>query len=291
MNRIGARLSDFGKFEHPKELFTKVLAHGYNCGQLVLFKSFNEIDSYQSAVSDSIVCSISESMADNDFTIPVLGCYHDLQDRSQRKIILENFERYCAIAAKLKASCIGTESSFALKENFDKDTINYVLKITEELNNIAFKHDVCLGLEFCAYHPYSDIKVFEKILSSVSHPEYLRLIFDPANILADSMLAKQHEVMKLWVSKYRHLICAVHAKNFKFNEQGKRVRTSLKEGLVDFAYIAKLFEFYDVHAPILREEPYVDNEEIEKDDLEILRTLCNQQLQDTIYIQSRWSLV
>ena len=251
---IGTRNHDFGRYS-IEELPKMIREKGFGAAQLVLPKAFIEIGSYEEATPD-ILRKIKESFDREGIRIGVLGCYMDFgnPDEKVRKKAVETFKRVLAYGKELKAETIGTETAFPrLTEEEKKIWYPYMIDSLEQIVEEAERINQKIGLEPVHWHPLDTAEVTEKVFKKFNS-KYLKMIFDPVNLLKFKPEVDQKLYLQEWIDKLGNEIDVLHTKNFTRDEKGQYCPSSLEEGIIDYTWIFRWLKKNRPDTVIIREE-------------------------------------
>lgn len=258
---IGTRNHDYGRYS-IEELPKMIREKGFDSAQLVLPKAFTEISSYEEA-TDEILQKIKESFDREQIRIGVLGCYMDFgnPDEKVRKKAVDTFKRVLRYGKILEAETVGTETAFPrLSEEEKKIWYPHMVDSLEQIVEEAEKVQQKIGLEPVHWHPLDSVEVTEKVFKKFNS-EYLKMIFDPVNLLKFKPDVNQKPYLKEWIDRLGNEIAVLHTKNFTRDEKGEYCPSSLEEGIIDYTWI---FEWLRKNRPdvvIIREEIQPKNSE------------------------------
>ncbi len=258
---IGTRNHDFGRYS-IEELPRMIKEKGFDAAQLVLPKAFNEINSYEEVTPD-ILRKIKESFNKEGVKIGVLGCYMDFgnPDENIRKYAVETFKKVLAYGKELGAETVGTETAFPkLTEEEKKIWYPYMIDSLEQIVEEAEKIKQKIGLEPVHWHPLDSVEITEKIFEKFNS-SYLKMIFDPVNLLKFKPEIKQQPYLKEWIDRLGNQIDVLHTKNFTRNEKGDYCPSSLEEGIIDYTWIFEWLKNNRKDTIIIREEIQPKNSE------------------------------
>ena len=112
-----------------------------------------------------------------------------------------------------------------------------------------------------------------RLLERLNNDEYLKLLFDPVNLLRDDLANNTFSFFEEYISKYEKNFVAMHVKDII---EGERVPLGTGVMAKIYPHIARVLT---VDIPLIREELPVDSL---KEDLAFIRkTFCGQQVEET----------
>lgn len=266
--KVGVRAHDFGS-TIPMNLKAKLQEYNAETIQLAIHKSFPYMRSYLEVTYDDI-----EDIKDQGLDISVLGCYIDiasLNDSKWNNQIAE-FEVALRIAKELGAKCVATETSDCSDENREIQ-FERVVEALEHLLPIARKYDVPIAIEPVIRHTINTPEMVSRLLERLNNDEYLRLIFDPVNLLKDDLSNNTFSFFEEVIGLFEKKFMAMHVKDII---EGERVPLGTGVMAKIYPHIARVLT---VNIPLIREELPIDSL---KDDLAFIRkTFSVQQTEAT----------
>ena len=266
--KVGVRAHDFGS-TIPINLKAKLKEYNAETIQLALHKSFPYMRSYLEVTYEDI-----EDIKNQGFDISVLGCYIDIaaQNDSKWNNQLTQFEAALRIAKELGAKCVATETSDCTDEDREVQ-FERVVEALEHLLPIAKKYDVPIAIEPVIRHTINTPDMVSRLLERLNNDEYLKLLFDPVNLLRDDLANNTFSFFEEYISKYEKKFVAMHVKDII---EGERVPLGTGVMAKIYPHIARVLT---VDIPLIREELPVDSL---KEDLAFIRkTFCGQQVEET----------
>ncbi|MCR5235054.1 MAG: sugar phosphate isomerase/epimerase [Lachnospiraceae bacterium] len=118
--KIGVRGHDYGRMD-VRELPKLLKKEGYETVQLAIPRAFNGIESFDD-ISEELLKDIKDSFDEAGIKIAVLSCYQDLSvpDKEERRKAVDTFIRCLRFNRILKASVVGTETSYEHMTRLEK---------------------------------------------------------------------------------------------------------------------------------------------------------------------------
>jgi L-ribulose-5-phosphate 3-epimerase len=250
------------------ELAKEIASKGISSVQLVLKKSFNDINTDLGSLSPGFAHKIGKTFSKHDIQIAVLGCYFNLihPDPVERRYGLERFKEHIRYARDFGCSLIATETGnvnadiIYTEENFKEEPFQEVVKGVRELVAEAEKFGTIVGIEAGVNHPIYSPKTVKRLLDLVDSNN-LQVVFDPVNLLTIDNYAKQEEVFREAFELFGDRIAIFHAKDFII-EDNKLITTAVGKGLLNYDY---LFPFIKAKKPFINiimeetTEPFIDD--------------------------------
>lgn len=245
--RIGVRAHDYGRLGIA-ELAEKIKAEGLNAAQVAPPKAFKEVENVLS-MTEKQAEEIGKAFSDADVKISVLGCYMDLgnPDAEIRKMAVENIRKSLALGKLMGAHCIGTETSYQrLSIDEKKIWYPYMMDSIKRVMEEAVKQDMIFALEPVRHYPLDSLETTKKVLEEVNGGKYLRLIFDPLNVLTPDQIDHQEDFWQGWLEELGEYIDVLHIKDLLLTEDGSYLEDGfLGKGLLRYEVIHKWLQKED----------------------------------------------
>lgn len=206
--KAGVRAHDFGPLT-PVELRKKLDEYQADTIQLALMKSFPHIASFADVSREDI-----EEIKKQNFDIAVLGCYIDMAtpDSEKRNKQVADFSAALRIAKELGAVCVASETS----DCTDRDRESQFERVCETIELIlpvAHETGVPIAVEPVIRHTINTPAMVDRLIERFGNDEYLRLIFDPVNLLKDDLSNKTVAFFESYISRYEKKFMAMHVKD------------------------------------------------------------------------------
>lgn len=270
--KLGVRAHDYGK--HTVKQYAQLLhKQGFQAAQVAIPKAFTGIDTFED-ITEDLLYEIRDEFGKNNIEISILGCYVDLSnpEKDMRMYAVETFKKGLQYAKILGAKLTGTETSYAqLSLRKKAEYYPYMVESLKEITEEAAKLESYIGLETVVSHPLYDVQMTQELLEWLDC-KYLKLIFDPANVLERPCEVIQSRYWKRCFDTLGEAIEVIHLKDFTVDRQGNYYPVRLGEGVMEFDAIK---EWLAVHpdVPVLREEIVPENT---KTDLEFMKSLFDE---------------
>lgn len=247
---IGVRGHDLGIFtvESIDELIKKIKFYNYTHIQLVLWKSFSDIDENLNNLTNEKIDIISSKFKANNIDISVLGAYYNMisPNLEERTNGFNRFEKMLKLANKLGGSFVATETgsfnedmSFN-KENHSLEAFNIVSNSTKNLIKTAEKSDSFVGIEGVYTLSIWDIDTLKKLCTECNS-KYLRFIFDPVNLINENNYLDQDNLIISFFETFGSFIEIVHFKDFII-KNNKVIRVLPGKGLLNYSLLIKIMK-------------------------------------------------
>lgn len=251
--KIGVRGHDYGRMD-VRELPKLLKKEGYEAVQLAIPRSFNGIVSFDD-ITEDLLKDIKDGFDEAGIKIAVLSCYQDLSasDKAERRKAVDTFIRCLWFNRILKASVVGTETSYDHMTHFEKqEAFPLMMDSLYEITRAADTFNVDYAIEPVAWHPLEDAEITKEVIEKLNS-DHVRVIFDLANVLPRPDETVQSAYWKRCFDLLGDRIEAIHLKDFIIDEEGKYAPRLLSKGCMDYSVLK---EYLDGHPdmPVIREE-------------------------------------
>lgn len=277
---IGVRAHDLGEFTIARleEFIQEIKKYGFTHIQLVLWKSFSDIDPYLTNVSKDQLEMIAKRLKEESIKVTVLGAYYNMisPDLKDRILGEERYEKMLEILKIFNGEVVGTEPGsynidFSFNErNHSKESYNIVLDSFKKFSKVAEKTGTNMGLEPVYTLTIWNIEVVKKLFNDLNSKNF-KIIFDPVNLIGIENYQQQDELIENMFEIFKDNIVTVHFKDF-LAEDGKLVRVSPGKGILNYKLLLSKMKKYNING-ILDEVPKEDLEFSKKYVENILNTL------------------
>ncbi|MEY8536348.1 sugar phosphate isomerase/epimerase [Blautia pseudococcoides] len=252
--KLGVRAHDYGRHT-PEKLAGILKKEGFASAQVALHKAVEGVDK-PFRVKKEILKNIKLEFQKKDVEIAVLGCYMDLsaRDESVKKEHIINLEAGIRYGKYLGAGMTGTETSYGVLNLEEKrETRKQVWDTIDRLLATAQEQEICLGIEPVAAHTLYSPEWTKELIRDMSSP-WLKIIFDPVNLLTKDRIQDQEELWKECFETFGEKIGVVHLKDCLLGRDGSSIPCPLGKGLMKYDC---LFDWLKKNKPdisVLREE-------------------------------------
>ncbi len=246
---FGARAHDYPG-QTPTEHFAAILADDMTTMQLAIPKSFNTPYPTPQPLLDDIRAALIE----RNMSVTVLGCYINpaLEDEEARLAQVNTYISAMPSAKFLNARCIGTETTrFAGNADEHKAAMNRLIDSMKRMSAAAEKHDVYIGVEPVSSHTLNRPELVSELIEKVGS-DRIRIIFDPINLITPADMADQTAFLTRCRECFGDKIVAIHVKDFRFDDNGRKLDAGLFKGDFDWNAFLRVFKGYEF--PFLRDE-------------------------------------
>lgn len=262
---IGVRAHDLGEFSLSRleEFIQEIKKYKFSHIQLVLWKSFIDIDPYLKNISLKDLGLIAKKLKEEKIKVTVLGAYYNMisPDLEERKIGEERYKKMLEILKIFDGIVVGTEpGSYNLdfsynEKNHTEESYQIVLESFRKFAKIAEKNEVNMGLEPVCTLTIGNIEILKRLFNEINSPNF-KIIFDPVNLICVENYKEQDKIIKNIFKYFADKIVTVHFKDFKI-ENNKLVRVSPGKGILNYKLLLKEMKKYGVTG-ILDEIPKED---------------------------------
>ena len=252
--KLGVRAHDYGRHT-PEKLAGILKKEGFASAQVALHKAVEGVDK-PFRVKKEILKNIKQEFQKKDVEIAVLGCYMDLsaRDESVKKEHIINLEAGIRYGKYLGAGMTGTETSYGVLNLEEKREIRkQVWDTIDRLLATAQEQEICLGIEPVAAHTLYSPEWTKELIRDMNSP-WLKIIFDPVNLLTKDRIQDQEELWKECFETFGEKIGVVHLKDCFIGRDGSSIPCPLGKGLMKYDC---LFDWLKKNKPdisVLREE-------------------------------------
>lgn len=269
--QFGVRAHDYGKYA-PEELFGLIAADGFSAVQLAPKKSIAGVEQL-SDITPALLAQVGAQLEKNRLTVAVYGSYVELglADEPKRVKQAGEFRAQIANAKALGAGCIASETTSVEKQPqaSREQALVALRRSLEEILPEAERLNVVVAIEPVASHTLHTPEAAAALVRELQSP-WLRLLFDPVNLLTADQLATQRD---LWARAFDCMgehIAAVHIKGTRMGASGALEKCGLLDSQVDWVYLAERLRALNNTLPVLREEAVPAQA---KSDIEYMRGL------------------
>ena len=141
--------------------------------------------------------------------VAVYGCYVDPLTVEGE----ERFFRQMEYAAILNADVIGTETAVhQLLSNETEEKYQEIREVLFRWTEYAKSMKISVGIEAVTGFPIHSVEKTERLLTDLN-TEYLKIIWDPANLIDERNAFRQREIFIDGLQRYGHRIVAAHYKD------------------------------------------------------------------------------
>ncbi len=246
---FGARAHDYPG-QTPAEHFSSILADDMTTVQLAIPKSFGAAYPTPQPLLDDIRTALTE----RNMIVTVLGCYINpaLADEEARLAQVNTYISAMPAAKYLNARCIGTETTrFVGNAEEHKAAMDRLVDSMKRMSEAAEQYDVYIGVEPVSSHTLNRPELVPELLERVGG-DRIRIIFDPINLITPADMADQTAFLTRCKECFGDKIVAIHVKDFRFDENGRKTEAGLFQGDFDWNAFLRVFKGYEF--PMLRDE-------------------------------------
>jgi L-ribulose-5-phosphate 3-epimerase len=247
MLNIGARAHDYctSGIEDTAEIIS---AHNFSRIQLALTKSINDFDGKLGQITPGFGNHIRKTLAKNEISIAVLGCYINLThpDEAKRTVLFDYFKEHLRYVKDFGASLVGTETgslnvdySFNI-DNHSDHALEIVIENIAELVSTAEKFGSIVGIEAVTKHVVNSPVRMKKVIEEIKS-DNLQVIFDPVNLIDEENYLNQERIVNLAFELFGEKIVIIHSKDFLI-ENGKMVTVETGKGLFNYKHLLKILK-------------------------------------------------
>lgn len=264
---IGVRAHDLGEFTTARleEFIQEIKKYDFTHIQLVLWKSFSDIDPYLTNISKDQLEMIAKRLKEESIKVTVLGAYYNMisPDLKDRILGEERYEKMLEILKIFNGEVVATEPGsynvdFSFNErNHSKESYNIVLDSFKKFSTIAEKNGTNMGLEPVYTLTIWNIEIIKKLFKDLNSKNF-KIIFDPVNLIEIENYQQQDELIENMFEIFKDNIVTVHFKDFLVKD-GKMIRVSPGKGILNYKLLLSKMKKYNING-ILDEVPKEDLE-------------------------------
>ncbi|BCJ95126.1 AP endonuclease [Anaerocolumna cellulosilytica] len=262
--RIGIRAHDMEQAP-LEELVANIAKKGFKCTQLALKKAIHDFNVNPEAFSPGMALYIKEIFAQNKVDISVLGCYLNITtpDKAEHVKVMETYKAHIRFASLLGCGMVGTETGavnaqYIFEEaNHSEEALQILIENVKIVVDYAEKMGVIFAIEPVYSHIMSDIDRTYKVLQAVNSPN-LQVIFDPVNVIHYGNYQQQDEIIKGAFELFGKDIAAIHAKDFKV-EDNRTISVPSGSGGLNSELLLGLVKKQKPHIHVLLEDTKPSN--------------------------------
>ncbi len=276
MIHLGVRAHDYGK-NTPANLFHKIRGDGFDSVQLAFQKAIAGVERFRDVTPD-VIDKAGKAAQSEQIHIAVLGVYIEpsLVNDALRQTNVSDFVNSIPIAKKLRADCIGTETTKRelQPQVSQKEALDALYRSLWTFMDAAEAHEVTVAIEPVAAHTVNTPECAAEVVKTIASP-YLKVIFDPVNLLTPENVSEQDALWDRFFELLGGRIAAVHLKGVRLNSQGRLVGCPFPNSLLHYNHIAGGLKKLPYDFSVLREEIEPANA---REDLRFLQELFVDQL-------------
>ncbi len=232
MLQIGIRAHDMGQLP-AEELANAVSIPGVSAIQLAPSKALVPPCWDPASLARAERRAIAGAFSQRGISVAVLGCYINPvhPNPAARAAGLERFAHHLRTAGDFNCPVVGTETGSIDPDcNYHPDTAleSTYLTLVESVRGLARIAEenggVTVGIEPVAdTHTISTALLMKQLLDDVDSPA-IGVIFDPVNMVPDSGVLEQEQIMDACFAAFGSRIVAVHAKDYRIEQDGRGLR-------------------------------------------------------------------
>lgn len=250
INKIGVRAHDYGRLE-INQLLQDIKTDNWQSIQLAFAKAVADVNT-----SADITQNHFDIINNSDISVSVLGSYVELGmvDDASRKAEVSKFISNIAIAKAVNATCIGSETTaFATQpKEAPRDALKALYSSLNEILPVAQEVGVTVGIEPVFWHTLSTPQLAKQLIKDMQS-NYLKIIFDPINLLAPSLLSRQEYLWSECIDAFGEHTVAMHFKGVQY-EGNTAVSCPLKQSQADMSFVINALQKLPNSFDVLREE-------------------------------------
>lgn len=245
-----------------------IAAHHFNCVQLAPSKAFPDIEWRTGELTPAFAGQATKAFKACGVDIAVLGCYVNPihPDRGVRRELLEIFKEHLRMARDFGCTVVALETGSMNADysphpdNHSEAAFQELVASISELVEAAEAIDVRVGVEAVTSHTVCSPSQMRKLLDIIAS-DHIRVIYDPVNYLDAGNWRCQERIFKEALDLYGDRIVAVHAKDFRLENDTLKAVALGQEGLLDVESALSSLLRQSPGIPVLLEEIDVQSAE------------------------------
>lgn len=220
---FGIRAHDLGQFTF-KELAEHVKKHKLISVQLALAKAI-KWETSEVLLNEDSANKIKSCFNDNGLKVAVLSCYINpsIPDDVVRKDEIKKFKAYLKFAKSANLNLVGTETGSLHADcsydiwNESEQAYQICLDTMKQLVKEAEKQGVSIGIEPVVRHVLNSPQRLKRLFDDIQS-DYLKVIFDPVNLLEAQTEKEQVRIFDKMFEYFGEKIVVVHLKDYRVVE-------------------------------------------------------------------------
>lgn len=272
--KIGVRAHDFSRMSEI-ELPKIIKNAGFDATQLALTKAITGINKF-SDIDDRLLERIRIEFDKNELEISVYGCYIEpsILDKEKRLENVNIFKKSIENAKKLGVKIVGTETTdFPAFNNEQNRESSYLTLLDSVLRMVetAEKENINIGIEPVALHTLNTPELTKRLIEDVKS-SYLKVIFDPVNLILPETAKNQDQIFKNCFELFGNEIEVVHIKDIIIQANEKQW-CNIGRGILNYGMIFDWLKKNKPNVSVLREGVNMNSY---KEDLYAIENLVNK---------------
>ncbi|NMO94416.1 sugar phosphate isomerase/epimerase family protein [Paenibacillus lemnae] len=269
---VGVLAHLFGSLPY-RQLAETTAAAGFSHVQLALWKAVSDVDfSKAGTFSPGLAQDMGDAFRQHGVSVSVLGCYVHLfhRDEEIRRENIERFKELLRYAPQLGCRIVAAESGVNPGGDYTYEDWSAMRDTLSELAEEAEKWGVFVGMEAADGHLIGSADSLHQLLSEVPSTN-VGVVIDPGNLLNESNIHAQDEVIEHAFELLGSRIIAGHAKDRLLSEDGSLVTVPAGLGIMNYELYLKRLHEYKPHVQIIMEEAKPEQMQASKAYIEQIR--------------------
>ncbi len=245
---IGTRGHDIAENVSAEDLAARLELQGLESVQLVAYKSIEGVSDTAGFLSAGKAFKIGQAFKKHNIHIGLIGSYFNLLDEEVVEQGMARFKEYLVYGKELGGYLVGTETGSYMKnwtyhpDNHSEKAYQSVLKIFQELVEVAKHHGMCVGIEGAYHHAMGSPKQVKRLIDALDSTNVLAIL-DPYNFLCMDNYTRCNEIIQEAFELYGDKIAVFHAKDF-IVENNTLVQVPVGDGIMDYSFIKTMIQKY-----------------------------------------------
>ena len=263
--KIGIRAHDFGK-QSVETLPKNIKQAGFDCVQLAPVKAIEGVNSFAD-INKALLEKIRINYEKNKVDITVLGCYIEpsIFDKEQRLANVAIFQDNLSHAKELGVKIVGTETTRMHPDTPEQEREKAYELLKDSVLRMAQtaeKHEVNIGIEPVADHTLNTPQLTKRLIEDINS-KWLKIIFDPFNMLLPRTAHKQEEIYKEMFDLFGDKIVVLHVKD-TIIQQNEKTWANIGRGIINYQYIMQHLPSVNMLREDIKLESYEQDREAMK---------------------------
>ncbi len=247
----GLRAHDLGPAELD-ELARRIKSKGFTHIHLAPGKAVEGFNPGYGRLTPGAGQIIRKGFEKHGISVSILGCYinpvhPDPKERAQE---VSRFVEHLTYARDFGCSLVGTETGSPMADNsfspdiYSEECFQTFMESLTTMVRAAEKTGAIVAIEGVAdRHTIHSHERMARVLEMIPSP-CLKVIYDPVNFLPSSLASESDRLMEEAFELFGDRICAVHAKDFRFEKGEVNGTYPAGQGEFNFPLLVELINRY-----------------------------------------------
>ena len=185
----------------------------------------------------------------------MLGSYINPSNPDSERLSYDiaRFKEKIAYAKTLNPIVVGTETGKYIEgKTHTEEAYQYLLKTVRELVKEGERCGVCVGIEGVHLFVIDTPKIMKRLIDDVNS-DYLKVIFDPVNLINSENYERADEIIRETFDLLHDRLVCVHVKDFTLVDGNVR-STFPGTGMLNYKLIFEKMREYGLDLPFITED-------------------------------------